>query len=166
MAISGPYKTPQRDRNQAAPTAGFTIVEVLFAVAIMAVGFAAIASCLQMSLKKLDTSRKTSLISQVLQDEVERLRLENWTALDELPASANINDSLPAQFANTELADMIADGNLFITRTVQDLAGHDGIKHITVTASWTGADGVSRSRLYQFRYARGGISDYFYGTRN
>jgi hypothetical protein len=33
---------------------------------------------------------------------------------------------------------------------------------ITLTAHWTGTDGMKRSRIYTTQYAKGGISDFYY----
>jgi len=144
---------------------GFSLVEVIFAAVILAIGMAAATVCLKYGLEGLDSARKTSLVGQLLQDEAERIRLENWATLEEWPPSAALENSLPAQFAQTDLARMAADGRLKVTRTIADVAGCDGLKHITLVAEWTGIDGLKRQRSYQLRYARGGISDYFYGTR-
>lgn len=142
------------------------MVEVIVAAAILAVGLATSAICLQMGLRNLDTAQKMSMVTQALQDEAERLRLSNWALIGELPDSAEIQGSLPAKFSGTPLAEMIADGTCVITRTVSDVDDFEDMKQITLTGTWVGIDGRERSRMIHLRYARGGTNDYYYGTRD
>jgi prepilin-type N-terminal cleavage/methylation domain-containing protein len=142
---------------------GFTLVEVMVASVIMAIGLTTAAICLQLGIRNYDTARKTSLVTQALQDEAERLRLKNWAAIELLPATASIIDNLPASFDETPLSELVANRNLQLTREITPVVGQVGMKHITLTASWDGIDGVNHTRIVQFRYTEGGTSDYYYG---
>ncbi len=146
--------------------AGFSLIEVVFAAVIMAVGFAAAAICLRLGVDRLDAARRMALVSQVLQDEAERLRLENWNHLADLPATERLEQSIPAVFRESILGEMVNNGDLTIERTITDVSGMDGLKHIRLEAIWRGLDGQPRTRIYQLHYARGGVSDYYYGTRD
>lgn len=152
-------------RRATAARRAFTLVEVLVATTIMGVGMASAAVCLQVGLRALDTARATTLVAQVLQDEAERLRLENWIAIDALPAEEEIFNPAPAQFAGTPFAEMVASGRLAITRSVQDVPGFADMKEITLRAEWTDLGG-SHGRALRLRYAKGGVSDYYYGVRS
>lgn len=147
-------------------TSGFTIVEVVIAAVIMAVGLTAAAICLQLGVRNYDTARKTSQVTQILQDEAERLRLLNWAAINQLPASASVINELPATFDIDPLQELLNNRGLQITRTVQDVPGYANMKQIVLSASWTGLGGTTHSRTLQFRYTEGGTSDYYYGTAN
>ncbi|MEO5959158.1 MAG: hypothetical protein ABIY47_01030, partial [Opitutaceae bacterium] len=50
------------------------------------------------------------------------------------------------------------------TRLVEDISGRSNIKLITLGVSWTGVDGRTHALNYQTRYAKNGLSDYFYVT--
>jgi prepilin-type N-terminal cleavage/methylation domain-containing protein len=142
---------------------GFTLVEVLVAAALMGFGLAGAAICLQVGLRNLDVARNTTLVTQVLQDEAERLRLENWTAISALPAQAAILDPAPAHLAGTRFAEMAQAGRISVTRSVENVPGFADMKEIVLRAVWTDLGG-SHERIIRLRYAKGGVNDYYYGT--
>src|SRR5687767_1372146 len=94
---------PQRDRRHAG-RGGFTIIEVTMATFVMAFGIATSIIALQTGFRALDVARDSTLASQIMQSEIERLRLWPWNntstvAVDsicELPASETV--ALTAMF--------------------------------------------------------------------
>lgn len=131
----------------------------------MAIALASAAICLQLGFRNLDTARKTSAVVQAIQDEGERLRLLNWTAIEQLPPTATIQSAIASQLGGGgTLSDLFASGQLQITRTIANVHGFADMKHIQISATWVGIDGRSRTRILQMRYAKGGTSDYYYGV--
>ena len=158
--------------RRARATAGFTIIEVFMATFVMLFGISSAILVTQSGYRSLDTARNTTLASQILQSEMERIRLLPWdtTSLDasgnlkpavvRLPASETINLSsiFPAGTITTQLSDRFT-----VTRTCTDVADRNSeMKSITITVAWRGIDGVSHSRKSSTQYAKNGLYDYYY----
>src|SRR5690625_1971619 len=139
---------------------GFTLVEVMLAAAVMGLGLASVFVTVQVGLNNLDNARVTTLVTQVLQDEAERIRLLNLGAVSALPPTASI--PWPDEFEDTP----VGGDRLVITRLISDVPGYADSKEIVLTASWTSIAGTPHERKLILRYARGGLYDYYYGTRD
>lgn len=112
--------------------------------------------CIQVGLRDLDLARTSTAVSQALQNEMERLRLEDWEGIAALPASETLD--LRTTFSSVSA---LNDKIEFI-RTVADVPGFAEMKEITVTARWTSFDGQPHTRAYRMRYAKSGLFDYYY----
>jgi Tfp pilus assembly protein PilV len=145
---------------------GFTIVEVALAAFVMAFGIATSIVAMQTGFKALDVARSTTIASQILQSEMERLRLLPWNkdtpagvvdSISELPASEQVD--LSTMFtANAALA-----AKFTVTRTsVPDPARPDEVREITITVTWASYDGRLHSRTFKSLYAKNGLYDYYY----
>ena len=138
-------------------TGGFTIVEVAMAAFVLAFGIATSIIAMQAGFKQIDLARGTTIAAQIVQSEMERLRMMSWTAISALPGSESF-DGATYFSANPDIA-----GKYTITRTVAANAVHPAdIKDLTVSVSWWGYDGRSHSRSFTAIYAQNGLYDYFY----
>ena len=138
---------------------------------VMVLGIVTAITALQYGMRSVDTARNMTLAAQIMQSEVEILRLQNWSQISALPASTAVDPSTmittgtatPLDAALTAIA-----ARFTCTREVSnvsgknDLAGQPNMKLITLTVNWSGLDGRSRSLKFQTRYAKNGLSDYFY----
>ena len=144
---------------------GFTILEVMMAAFVMIFGIVTSLTTLQFGMRTVDTARSMTLASQIMQSEMEILRLQNWTQISALAASAVIDPTTLISSASGSALDtmLTAVANRFTcVRTVAAISGRADIKLITLTVTWTGVDGRAHSLTYQTRYAKNGLSDYFY----
>lgn len=153
--------------------AGFTIIEVTMATGVMLFGIASSILVIQSGFRAIDNARNTTLAAQILQSEMERIRLLPWDT-DSLDASGNRKPSisrLPAEPTELDLKQIFPAGattdrldNYFTTmRTCATVANTDGeIKQITITVTWTGLDGTSHTRSSSTHYAKNGLYDYYY----
>lgn len=120
---------------------------------------------LQYGMRAVDTARSMTLAGQIMQSEMEILRLQNWAQICALPGTEVVNTTTTISSGNATALDLklnsIADG-FTCTRTVADIAGRTGIKTITLTTTWKGLDGRDHSVSFSTRYAQYGINDYFY----
>jgi prepilin-type N-terminal cleavage/methylation domain-containing protein len=134
----------------------FSILEVMSALAIMAFGLAAAISGMQIGLRNLDVARTANAISQVMQNEAERIRMYNWDMVIGLPPEENIN------IDDTLRTKALKNGNVSITRTVTTLANYNNtMKKIKLQATWRSIDGQRHDRIYWFLYVQGGLYDYY-----
>jgi len=140
-------------------------MEVAMASFILAMGIATSILTMQSAFKSLDVARDTTIASQILQSEMERLRLLPWnntstTAVDsicELPASETVS-----------LASMISASSEFsnkftVTRTVEsDTYRPADVRYITIRVTWRSFDGRTHNRSFRSMYAKNGLYDYYY----
>jgi len=71
--------------------AGFTLIEVMMAMAIVVVGIVGMMQAVTIGTELLDTTSKQQVAVRVVQAEVERLRNGAWTVIANLPATATIS---------------------------------------------------------------------------
>ena len=137
------------------------------AAIVMALGITTSITTLQYGLQAVDTARNMTLAGQIMQSEMEILRLQNWTQISALAASATVDPSTTISSGTTSSLDLALNtiaSRFTCTRTVADISGRADIKLITLTTVWTGVDGRRHTLSYPTRYAKNGLSDYFYVT--
>ena len=130
-------------------TLAFTLAEVMVAATVLAFGIVSVVTVSQRGLQALDTARNLSAASQLMQSEMERLRLMSWAQLQALQDSGQ-----------TEVALEAAGSRYTCTREIRD--EKTGMKQITLVATWKGYDGRSHTARLITRYGRTGLNDYFY----
>jgi Tfp pilus assembly protein PilV len=136
---------------------GFTILEVTMATFVLALGIATSIIAIQSGLKFIDVARDTTLASQILQSEIERIRMMSWSSVSALPSTASVN-----------LSDMFSSSatlarRFTVTRTVEsDSARPADVRLITLSVTWRAVDGRTQTRSFQAKYIRNGLYDYFY----
>lgn len=125
---------------------------------VMAFGIASSIIAMQAGFKQIDLARGTTIAAQIIQSEMERLRMMSWTNI------AALMDTSPQTFdgstyfsANPEIA-----GKYTITRTVANNAATSEIKDLTVEVRWQTFDGRWHTRSFTAIYAKNGLYDYFY----
>lgn len=138
-------------------TSGFTLFEVIMAMFVMAFGISTSIIAMQAGYKQIDLARGTTIAAQIIQSEMERLRMMSWTMICDLPATATFDGSTYFS-SNPDLA-----GKYPMTRTVANNATDPTeMKDITVTVTWKSYDGRSHSRSFTSVYAKNGLYDYYY----
>src|SRR3954470_18211405 len=84
---------PNRSRATLRSERGFTIVEVTMAAFVLALGITTSITTMQYGMRMVDTARNMTLAGQIMQSEMEILRLQNWSQIAALPASAVVDPS-------------------------------------------------------------------------
>jgi hypothetical protein len=129
----------------------------MMATFVMAMGISTAVIGMTAGFKQIDTARNITLSSQVLQSEMERLRLMNWTDIAALTGTATVD--LSVVFTD----DTALAAKFTLTRTVTDLAGKVGeMKQITLVCGWNSIDGRPLSRQFTTYYTKNGLYDYYY----
>lgn len=142
-------------------TRGFTIAEVMVASLVMALAITSSITTLEYGFRAIDNARYTTLAGQILQSQMEKIRLLNWAQLTNTTTgpgafptfTPDISATTSAQLARFTCQQSLADAPAPFNGTM---------KIITLTATWTGIDNKSHSLSYQTRYAQNGLSDFFY----
>lgn len=126
----------------------FTLVEVMIASLVLVFGIVTAISAMQSGLRAMDRTRKLALATQVLQTEMEQLRLKSWAQLDPLSGTATFTPDSAAAGANA----------FTCTRTIT--SPKSDMKEIILTAEWRGSDGRTQSAKLVTRYGKNGLNDY------
>ncbi len=126
---------------------------------VMAFGIATSLIAMQAGYKQIDLARSTTIASQVIQSEMERLRMMSWTGITALQSS---NPTQTFDGATYFSSSAKVAGDFTMTRTIADNAAHSDIKDITVSVTWKGYDGRSHARSFTMIYAQNGLYDYYY----
>ncbi len=147
---------------------GFTLVEVMMATFVLVFMFFATLSALQQGFAMLDTARNTTLAGQIIQSEIEDLRLRQFVSL---PASGTIDlaSSIGANLSANERQTIAS--RFTATRLVQDVPGRTGtdsngntistLKRVTISVQWQDYGSRLHYRSYETLVGYNGLSDYF-----
>ncbi len=130
----------------------FTLVEVMVASLVLVFGIVSAISAMQSGVRAMDRTRKLALATQVLQTEMEQLRLKSWTQLDALAGTS------------TFTPDSAASGASAFTCTRRITSPKSDMKEITLTADWRGSDGRPQTAKLITRYGKNGLNDYISTT--
>lgn len=133
--------------------AGFTILEVMVAAVVLVLGITTAIVTLQRGFQAVDTARHYTFASQVMQSELERLRLKSWSQVQALQDASDNAVEVP-RVAGTSGA------TFNCTRSIRDLK--TDMKEITLTSTWRGYDGRAHTARLITRYGKSGLYDYFY----
>jgi type II secretory pathway pseudopilin PulG len=134
-------------------TRAFTIIEVMVAAIVLVLGITTAITTLQSGLQAIDTSRHYTFASQVMQSELERLRLKSWAQLQTLQDSGENTVAVPAVTGTNTAV-------FSCSRVINDLK--TDMKEIILISNWRGYDGRPHTLRFVTRYGKSGLYDYFY----
>ncbi|HEX2101061.1 MAG TPA: type II secretion system protein [Candidatus Synoicihabitans sp.] len=138
---------------------GFTLAEVAVASVVLLFGIASSIVAMQAGFRSVDMARGLTLASQVLQSEIENIRLLSWEDIKGLEASAVISYD-KADDSKETASDKELQKRFVVTRTAGPIT--DNTRLITITATWTThSDGRRRSRSTFTLYAENGLNDFY-----
>ena len=127
------------------------------ATVILVVGFIGLIEALVIGSGMMDNARRQTLAAQILNHEVEKLRLASWTTISALP-TASTAVTIDSQFSTA----IAASGATFtLTRTTADVVA-GSLREATFTITWV----VNTSRrdssgnLLTFTYTRSNSAYY------
>jgi hypothetical protein len=131
-----------------------TLIEVMIGALVLTLVFFSTFSVIQSGFEMIDVSRNTGLAGQILQSEIEDIRLKNWASL---PADGTSTITLPEAFNSVS-------GRFNATRTVSSV--NSDMKKVTVQVTWTAYTGRTHTRRYETYYTKGGLNDYYVSNRS
>lgn len=127
------------------------------ATAVMALGIATSIVAMQSGFRQLDVARGTTLASQIMQSEIERIRMMSWASVTALPEKEQFDGSTYFS-TNPKVA-----AKYTITRVrEQDPSRPGDVSYITIYVDWKSYDGRSHTRRFQAKYVKNGLYDYYY----
>jgi Tfp pilus assembly protein PilV len=132
---------------------GFTLLEVMVAAVVMVLAIVSSITTLQHGLRAVDTARGLTYASQVMQSEMESLRLKSWAQIQALQDSGDTT-------VQAAMVDGSASASFSCQRTIRDLKSD--MKEITLDSTWRSSDGRMHAARFITRYSKSGLYDYFY----
>lgn len=130
---------------------------------ILAFGIATSIIALQTGFKFIDVARDTTLASQILQSEIERIRMMSWGTVDALIPAGEEKGSETVNLATMFTSDVNLANRFTVVRTVtKDTTRINDVRFITLQVTWESLDGRSHSRSFQAKYIKNGLYDYYY----
>jgi Tfp pilus assembly protein PilV len=136
---------------------GFTIVEVMMAAAVMVLAITTSITTMQRALLSLDTARNLTIGGQIMQSEMEKMRLKDWTTISAYPAGPTTL-TIDTVFTSNPII-----GSRFrLSRAVT--TPETDMREIRLTITWRSIDGRTISRSYTTHYSRFGLYDYYYNN--
>jgi Tfp pilus assembly protein PilV len=145
-------------RKRLRSKAAFTLVEVMMAFTILIAGLCGGLASLQSGFKTVDSARCSTLSAQIMQSQIERLRLLSWT---DLTAAVGTDTPVPVTGLVPANATDIA-GRFILTQTIATEMARPDMANITLNVTWTGLGGVTHKRSFVTRYAKNGLNDYYF----
>jgi type II secretory pathway pseudopilin PulG len=132
----------------------FTLIEVMFAAAVLALGLIGMIQAVVSGSQMLDVARKQTIAAQIIHGQIDNVRLSNWTQVGALATPRTVkvdaSDNGGDQSANVS-AGFVFGSNLptvskdfTCTRTITTV--RTDLKQITFTISWTGNTGRTYTR--------------------
>jgi Tfp pilus assembly protein PilV len=107
-------------------------VEVMMASVILVVGFMGMIQAVTIGSEMLATARRQTLAAQILNHEMEKLRLTAW---NNLPSAGNATISLDTQFNDALRGCGLTSSDIQLSRTTTDLISSE-LKEVTFTITW------------------------------
>jgi len=141
--------SPGKARRQRA----FTLVEVMVAMTVLILVFVSSVSAITIGFRVMEDARMNTMASQILQSEMENIRLKNWLQIEDLQlnnGAFTVESSLGTDRFN----------QFSCTRTITDVNAE--LKNVEVALTWTSMDGRLHDRRYMTTVGKNGLNDYFY----
>jgi Tfp pilus assembly protein PilV len=152
--------TNRRNRFWRNAQAAFTIAEVGIAAALLVVGLCGTLVLLTKGMQVTETARNSTIAGQILQSEMERIRLSTWEDVKKLPESPNFPEIVPTGTFSLD-EKLKSRFKLYLTTSYtpsRDLT----MKDVVLKVTWTDFNGTSHERRLTSRYCKEGLYD-FYG---
>uniref|UniRef100_UPI00404AEB4D type IV pilus modification PilV family protein n=1 Tax=Cephaloticoccus sp. TaxID=1985742 RepID=UPI00404AEB4D len=142
---------------------GFTIFEVMMASIIMVLGISTSLTTITYGMRAIDTARSGTLGAQILQSEMENLRLLNWAQLTALPTTATVDISAVISSGTSTALDATLNNIISKFTCVRTISTPKvNMREVTLVVTWNGQDGRSHSNNYVTRYCKDGLYDFYY----
>ncbi len=144
---AGHQRFPANDR-------GLSLIEVMMAVLVLGTVVASTLMALRMGFNSIQLARDNTMAAQILQSEMENLRMMSWGELEALPVEDQfqIGADFDPAIANRYRA----------TRQVTPDPNRPGMKAVVLEIEWTTIGGAEHRRVYRTLFSQEGLNDYYY----
>ena len=153
-------RKPYNMSGPAQSNAGFTLMEVMVAVALVVICFSSIFLAISMGSGILRTSREQERATQLEVEKLEQMRLYNW---DQLNSNGFIPTTFTAYYDPTNTNGLAYYGTVLITNSTVTASYSNTLKLVTVQLVWTSWNGgTSVTQSMSTCVAKYGLQNYIY----
>lgn len=130
------------------------------AAIVMAFAITTSITTLQRGFLSIDTARNFVIAGQIMQSEIEKMRVSPWSSTVTVTGLADYTNTSPAISIDPVFTtNTYINSRFTLTRTMAD--PKTDLRQITLTVTWRSYDGRQISRSYTTCYARYGLYDFF-----
>ncbi|MCC5789695.1 MAG: hypothetical protein JJT75_08670 [Opitutales bacterium] len=144
-------------RKKEPQISGFTLIEVIIGVMVIMTVVAMAMAALNRGFAMAQFSRDSTRVSQILQSEMEILRLKNWPMMENLVRYPDWEDRDSSQHIPSN-----SSGRFETKRTLVEI--EEGLLLARIVVEWKPTRGPSSTREYFSYFTRNGINDFYYGA--
>ncbi len=134
--------------------AGVSMIEVIIAVLVLGAVVASTITAMRSGFTMIQLARDNTMASQILQSEMENLRLMSWNELIQLEEVE--------QFQVGEDFDASIAARYEATRRIFEDENREGVKEVELEVQWTNLNGAQHRRVYRTTFTKNGLNDYYY----
>jgi len=157
-------------RRSPSNKSGFTLLEVALASTILLVGFIGMVQALAIGSEMLDTARKQTIAAQIIQAEVDYLRIQNWGSMvqnlsNQSQITLTSNPGNPTSgyrhLYGTSLASIPIRNLKYgwqVTNVRVDGSGNPVLRQVTITVTWISVTGKPHSRSSSAYFGKYGLN--------
>lgn len=138
-------------RNKFQSESAATFLESIIAAGILAVVLSSVLAIVSQAFRYMADIRLTARSTQILQQELEDIRLLSWTSMQ----------SLPATFTDPADTNRIYAG-VILVNDYDTYNSTATIKRVTLTVTWTNRSSRLSSNSLSTLVANGGLNKYFF----
>ncbi len=124
------------------------------AVFVLGTVVAATIMAMRLGFNSIQLARDNSMAAQILQSEMENLRMMSWAELEALEAEEEFQ-------IGTQFDTAIANRYRAVRRVAADI-DRPGMKAVALEIEWTTIGGAEHRRVYRTLFSREGLNDYYY----
>ncbi len=155
-----PSKTAKKSRFKS--IAGFTLAEVMIAFTVMVTGVAGSLTALASSLQYVDNARCSSLAAQISQSQIEKLRLNSWSALTTSKITPSDGSGVPVPVdALVPTANSPIVSRFTAEQRIRPYGTRPDMLELSITVTWKSMKGYTQSRTMNALYVKDGLYDCF-----
>jgi uncharacterized protein (TIGR02598 family) len=140
---------------------GFSLVEVVIAMAIVGVSAFALLSGISSGMLTMQMARENVRATQIMVERTETLRLYSWDQLNTTNFIQTVFTESYDPVSTNGGAGPTYAGTVTIAAVPMATAYSDEMKQVTVSLNWT-TSGINRSRSFTTFVARNGLQNYIY----
>src|ERR1043165_1686635 len=151
-----------KSKRAASLEQAFTLIEVMLAVVIVGVEFVSLYVAISQGFAVVQSARENLRATQIMQEQVEIIRVLDWDKITKAPSPWNFNASFYPS-SGTNNSGVIYSGKINVTDAPVASAYSADMRLIVVSLSWTnGANSrLTRNRELRTLVSRYGMHNYF-----
>jgi len=138
----------------------FTLVEVMFGVIILSVGFASLYLGFSQGFAVIQMARENLRATQILQEKMETIRLFDWTQITTAPGTTNFTANF-YPLATSGNQGILYTGTRIITKAPVSESYSNDLRLIIFQLTWTSGN-VQRQREMRTLVSQYGLHNYVF----